>query len=862
MCYVGTMTTKHANALLKDLPIAAILPELSQALNQHHAAVLVAPPGSGKTTAVPPALLQAAWLEGCKILLLAPRRLAARAAAERMAYLISGTVGQIVGYRMRMDTRVGPQTRIEVVTEGVLTRMLQSDPGLEGVGLVIFDEFHERSLDADLGLALCLEVQAAFNPVLRLLVMSATLDPAPVVDLLNKAPLIRCEGRAFPVETRYRPPKRPMPIETAVADVVRRSAMAEEGNMLVFLPGAPEIHRTARLLANAGLHAAWEVVPLFGNLTRREQDAAIAPPPDGRHKIVLATAIAETSLTIEGIRVVVDSGLQRTPRFDPRTGMTRLVTLPVSKASADQRRGRAGRLGPGICYRLWQREIHSTLAPSNRPEILETDLAALCLELALWGTPSAAALAWLDPPPSAALQQAEALLIDLEAIDHQGRITDHGRRMARLPLHPRLAHMVIAARIDGLEDPACLLAALLSERDPIRFQRGGRDADLALRIDLLQAFMAGKATHVPDAQVDADVLGRIKKTAAMLQTHLDRLNMTPSQRQVHNTSWSSHTGRLLAWAYPDRIARRRPQSTDRYVLTNGRGACFTSPDPLSAQNYIVIAELDGDNREARIFSAAAIDEGTLFDQFGRQLQWRERVEWDDDRQAVAAERTLNLGAIMLKVEPLKPPPTDVVTTTMIAGIRTKGIDVLPWTPALRSFQSRVLLVNTYSADEDKWPDLSDPALLADLENWLAPYLNGITSIKALNGLDLHLALTNRLTWQQQKRLDQWAPTHITVPSGSRRPVDYGSRPPVLAVRLQEMFGSDQTPAIINGRLPLTLHLLSPAGRPTQITQDLAGFWRTSYAAVKKELKGRYPKHFWPDDPVSAQATSRVKPRRQ
>ena len=848
--------------LLEGLPVFEARSELAQALDSHHSAVLVAPPGTGKTTAVPLLLLQAPWLANRKILLLSPRRLATRAAAERMAHLLGRPLGQLVGYRMRMDSRVGPQTRIEVITEGVLTRMLQSDPSLEGVGLVIFDEFHERSLDADLGLALCLEVQAALNPSLRLLVMSATLDPAPVVDLLNKAPLIQCESRAFPVDTRYIRPKPSTVIEQSVADVVRKSAAVDEGSILVFLPGAPEIHRTARLLADAGLHSKWEVAPLFGNLTRREQDAAIAAPPDGRRKIVLATSIAETSLTIEGIRVVVDSGLQRTPRFDPRTGMTRLATLPVSKASADQRRGRAGRLGPGICYRLWGREIHSTLAPSNRPEILETDLAALCLESALWGTPSAAALTWLDPPPTAAVQQAEALLKELEAIDDQGKITDHGRRMARLPLHPRLAHMVMAARQDGLEDPACLLAALLSERNPIRFQRGAKDADLALRIDLLQAFMAGKALHVPDAQVDAGGLGRIKKTAAMLQAHLNRLNMDPSQRQRHNTSWPGHTGRLLAWAYPDRIARRRPQSTDRYVLANGRGACFTSPDPLSTQNYIVIAELDGDNREARIFSAAAIDEVTLFDQFGRQMQWRERIEWDDDRQAVAAERTLSLGAIMLKVESLKSPPTDTVTTAMIAGIRSKGIDVLPWTPALRSFQSRVLLVNTYSTEEDKWPDLSDQALLADLENWLAPYLNGITSFKALNGLNLHSALTNRLTWHQQKRLDQWAPTHITVPSGSRRLIDYGSRPPVLAVRLQEMFGSDQTPAILNGRLPLTLHLLSPAGRPTQITQDLAGFWRTSYAAVKKELKGRYPKHYWPDDPANAQATSRAKPRQK
>jgi ATP-dependent helicase HrpB len=837
--------------IIRRLPVATVLEDLQAALNRHGSAVLVAPPGAGKTTAVPLALLQAHWLSGKRMLLLAPRRLAARAAAYRMGALLGEPVGETVGYRIRMETRVGPRTRIEVITEGVLTRMLQSDPGLSGVGIVIFDEFHERSLDADLGLALCREVQGVFNETLRLLVMSATLDPAPVTTLLNKAPLIHCEGRSFPVETRYVPLLQPKPIERAITDILLRSTAAEEGNILAFLPGAPEIRRVARLLADTALADRWDVAPLYGNLTRVQQDAAIGPPPAGRSKIVLASAIAETSLTIEQIRVVVDSGLQRAPRFDPRTGMTRLVTLPVSRASADQRQGRAGRLGPGICYRLWSESAHTTLAAYNRPEILDTDLAGLALELAQWGA-SPDALGWLDPPPSGAFEQAKALLADLGAIDDRGKITGHGRRMAELPLHPRLAHMVLAAQKEGMGSSACEVGAVLSERDPLHFTGNMRDADLRLRIDVLHAFRAHTPMTIPDGAVDIDAVRRILKVAALLQQRMGIKDHPKSPLQL---------GGLVAWAYPDRIAYRRPDSVGRYLMTNGRGAFFDPPDPLSAHDFLVIAELDGERRDARIFMAAAYDRDTLMDQFSHRVQWQESVAWDDQRQAVAAVRRLTLGALTLRSEPLADPDPRALIAAMITGIRSNGIGVLPWTRSLRTWQARVILLRRVMAGEEDWPDLSDTALTADLETWLAPYLEGITSIKALARLDLSNALRSRLSWRQQKLLDTLAPTHIVVPSGTRRPIDYSAEIPVLAVRLQEMFGAVDTPTIADGRLPLQLHLLSPAGRPAQITQDLAGFWRNSYPEVKKELKGRYPKHDWPDDPLTAQPTARAKPRR-
>lgn len=846
----GAMQCRELKDGLTRLPIAPVLGELEAALGRHRNAVVVAPPGAGKTTAVPLTLVRAPWMSGRRMLLLAPRRLAARAAASRMASLLGEEVGETVGYRIRMESRVGPRTRIEVMTEGVLTRMLQSDPGLGDVGAVIFDEFHERSLDADLGLALCREVQGALNDSLRILVMSATLDPAPVAALLGGAPLIQCEGRSFPVETRYVdcPPSRP--VERAVADTLLRSAAAREGNILAFLPGAPEIRRVARMLAAGGLGRDWDVSPLYGNLTRALQDRAIGPPSEGRSKIVLASAIAETSLTIEQIRVVVDSGLQRVPRFDPRTGMTRLVTLPVSQASADQRRGRGGRLGPGICYRLWGENGHAALAVRNRPEILETDLAGLALELALWGA-SPAELDWLDPPPAAAFEQGRALLTDLGAVDVHGKITPHGRSMAELPLHPRLAHMVLSASQESMGSAACEVAALLSERDPLHFDGGVRDSDLRLRMEVLNGFKTRAPISIPGCSVDHDAVRRILRAAALLQR---RAGLGP-RRDPH-----PDVGRILAWAYPDRIACRRPEGGGRYLMANGRGAVFDRPDPLSSEGWLVIPELDGERREARIFMAAPCDREHLMSQFRGRVRWQEEVGWDEQRKAVAAVRRLTLGALCLRTEPLADPDPRALSVAMVSGIRRSGIAALPWTRSSRTLQARAMLLRRLGAGGEEWPDLSDHGLASDLDGWLAPWLDAITSLKALARLDLQAALRGRLSRHQQQLLERLAPTHILVPSGGRRPIDYSAERPVLAVRLQEMFGAAETPVIAEGRLPLQLHLLSPAGRPVQVTQDLSGFWKNGYPAVRKELKGRYPKHSWPDDPLSARPTSRARPR--
>ena len=843
--------TDHSGAI-GHLPVAAILETLKCALRDNPAAVLVAPPGAGKTTAVPLALLDETWLSGRRLLLLAPRRLAARAAARRMASLLDQPVGNTVGYRVRMESRVGPRTRIEVITEGVLTRMLQSDPSLAGVGLVVFDEFHERNLDADLGLALCRDIQGVLNDELRLLVMSATLEPAAVAALLDNAPLIRCDGRTFSVETRYVGRPAAAPIERAVAAAIRQSVAANEGNLLVFLPGAPEIRRLARLLEDGDLPSGWQIAPLYGNLPRERQDAAILPPPAGQHKIVLATSIAETSLTIEQIGVVVDSGLQRAPRFDPGSGMTRLVTLPVSRASADQRRGRAGRLEPGICYRLWDEAAHHTLAAHNRPEILDTDLAGLTLELAAWRLEAPDSLDWLDPPPIPAFSMARQLLLELGALDDDGKITAHGRHMADLPLHPRLAHMILAAHKEEMGRLACDIAAILGERDPLYFVGRERDADLRLRLDALQACRAKRPFQIHGCTVDSSAVRHILKVSAVLQQRLG------IGKKANRTSVP---GRLLAWAYPDRIARQRPDSPGRFLLASGRGAYFDPPEPLSASEYLVAAHTDGDRREARIFMAAEADKQHLMDQFSHRVRWLETVTWDSRRQAVSGVRKLVLGALTLETESLPHPSPESVMAAMIAGIRESGIDILPWTRTLRSWQSRVMLLARIDADGGPWPDVCDAALSKTLEGWLSPYLSGMTRLKDLGTRGFSNALHNLLTWRQQRQVDELAPTHITVPSGSRLPVNYSESIPVLAVRIQEMFGATATPAIAGDRMPVMLHLLSPAGRPAQITRDLAGFWKNSYPEVKKELKGRYPKHAWPDDPLSAPPTARAKPRK-
>jgi ATP-dependent helicase HrpB len=740
--------------------------------------------------------------------------------------------------------------------------MLQSDPSLAGVGLVIFDEFHERNLDADLGLALCLDIQGVLNADLKLLVMSATMAPQPVASLLGEVPVIEARGRSFPIETRYVGRHAPVDDMAAVPDAVRTAVADEEGDILVFLPGAAEIRMVARRLAEAGLDAHIDVMPLLGGLSPREQERAISAAPEGRRKIVLATSIAETSLTIEGIGVVVDSGLQRLPRFDVRSGMSRLVTMPVSKASADQRRGRAGRLGPGVCLRLWSEAMNKTLVPDRRPEILETDLSSLALTLAGWGVGDPRDLKWLDPPPRRAYDQACELLRDLDALDHRNRITRHGRDMATLPLHPRLAHMVLMARQIGQDRVACDLAALLTERDPLRFDTGCRDVDLRLRYDLLQARRKGRPFTIAAARIDEGACRRMIKVAdRFLQRLVSRrlVLRKPGRSRSSDPNPDISLGRLLAWAYPDRIARKRPEGLGRYHLTGGQGVRLDAADPLAAEAYLVAVETDGRRQDGRIFRAVAYDRHRLEAQFADRLVWRSEVHWDAGRQSVAARKELRLGALRIAVQPVQQPDENRVLAAMVDGILQNGIAVLPWHKSLRRWQARICFLHDIMGGRDGWPDLSDQSLEADLE-WLKPYLSGVGSLRDLAKIDLHAALMNRLTYEQHRQLDTLAPSHWVVPSGSRKPIDYTGKTPVLAVRLQEMFGLEATPVIAGGRQLLLIHLLSPANRPVQVTQDLAGFWRNGYPDVKKELKGRYPKHYWPDDPFSATATDRVKPK--
>ena len=838
------------------LPVNEIFEELDQALTGHSAAVLQAPPGAGKSTAVPLFLKDARWLQDRKIVMLAPRRLAARAAAQRMAHMLGEDIGQTVGYRVRMDTRVGPDTRIEVVTEGVLTRMLNSDPALDGVGLAIFDEFHERSLDADLGLALCLDMQGVLNADLKLLVMSATMAPGPVASLLDDAPVLETRGRIFPIETCYVGKHSPSADIKMITDSVLAAVSEEEGSILVFLPGAAEIRKVARQLGKARLDPSIQVMPLLGSLSRREQDLAISPAARGRRKIVLATSIAETSLTIEGIGVVVDSGLQRLPRFDVRSGMSKLVTMPVSKASADQRRGRAGRLGPGVCLRLWSEAVNATLVPDRRPEILETDLCDLVLRLAAWGIREPNDLKWLDPPPEGAYASARELLRTLNAIDAHGAITPHGRKMAVLPVHPRLAHMVVMAESIGQRAAACDLAALLSDRDPLRFDPGTEDVDMQLRYDVIRAHREGRSFAMAGLRVRESACRHIIKVADHLIRQKGRIR---SQALQQDQQMDVNLGRLLAWAFPDRIAQKRAGARGRYLMAGGQGGRLNASDPMAAADYIVAVEADGQRRDGRIYRAAIYDQKLLERQFADQMEHKRSVYWEDRSQSVAARLELCFGALRVKARPIRQPDEDLVMAAMIDGIAQNGAAVLPWNKVLRGWQARICFLHHLLGSREGWPDLSDHGLMTDLE-WIMPYISGVSSLRELAKIDLRGALLNRLSYEQHQQLDILAPSHWVVPSGSRIPIDYTGKVPVLAVRLQEMFGLQETPAVAGGRQVLLIHLLSPAGRPVQVTQDLAGFWHGSYHDVKKELKGRYPKHYWPDDPLVAIATARVKPK--
>jgi ATP-dependent helicase HrpB len=854
---------------LPPLPIDAVLPALADALAAGPAVVLEAPPGAGKTTRVPLALRDAPWLAG-RIVLLEPRRLAARAAASFMARLLGESLGETVGLRMRAEVRVGPRTRIEVVTEGILTRMLVHDPSLEGVGAILFDEFHERSLHADTGLALALEAQQALREELRLVVMSATLDGEGVQQLLSRTlgravPRLVAEGRTFPVTMRYRPARSDAPIDQRMAAAVREVIEQEEGDVLCFLPGAAEIHRAEAALAGT-LPPTVEVHPLHGTLAGDVQDAAIAPAPAGRRKVVLATSIAETSLTIEGVRVVIDGGQARVPRFSPRTGMTRLETARVTLASATQRAGRAGRVAPGVCVRLWDEAETAGLVPQARAEIAEADLAPLVLDLAAAGIRDVAALAWLDQPPAAAVAQARVLLGTLGALDGDGRLTEGGRRLARFGTHPRLARLLDAALAAGVPRLGAELVALLEERDLLRVDRRLADprvtrapVDLALRVLLVRGAEVPLPTGVV---VDRGRLHRVREQARRWRRQLEGGDAAlPASGGGLTDVEQVELAALVAAAYPERIAERRDDGTAaaapvRWRLRGGQGAALDAGDPLARERYLAIADVDGQPPDVRIHRAAALERATLDALAAGATTVEDRVHVDGDR--VRAVRVTRLGALVLREVPLRDVPAEALAAALARAAVRRGLDALPWTPASRQLLDRLRFVRARDAS---WPDVSDAALLDTVEHWLAPALAGCRALADVERVDLGQALRDRLDWQQRSALDQLAPTHLEVPTGSRLPVDYGdAAAPVLAVRLQEVFGWTETPRVHRGEVPVVLHLLSPAHRPVQVTRDLAGFWRTSYFDVRKEMKGRYPKHVWPDDPLTATPTRRAKPR--
>ena len=820
------------------LPIEAILPELTRSLTQSTTALLQAPPGAGKTTRVPLALLEAEWRDDRKILMLEPRRLAARSAARFMAKQLGEAPGQTVGYRTRLDTKVSANTKIEVVTEGILTRLIQSDPMLEDYAAVLFDEFHERSLQADLGLALVRETQQALREDLRILVMSATLDTAPIAKVLDDVPVISSEGRAFPVEVMYRPVPRNGRVVDQVVAVVQEALAEQTGSVLVFLPGAGEIRRAAQQLQGQ-LPANVLLAPLYGNLKSEEQDQAISPAPEGMRKIVLATAIAETSLTIEGVRVVIDAGQQRRAVFNPNSGMTRLVTGRVSKASAEQRKGRAGRIEPGVCYRLWSESEQFGLADFTPPEIQEADLAPLVLELAQWGARSPDQVAWIDAPPLPHWQQAVTLLQWLDLLDAEGAITDHGKAARELGMHPRLAHMVIRGRALGLGQLAAELAALLEERDLLG---PGSGADLHERIRVLR----GERGH---RGLDVARLNAIKQAAKRL-CRGEKITGLPSETDV---------GRVLAQAYPDRIARRRSGSTPRYQLSNGKGAVLREDDALARQEWLVAADLDGKAREATIYLAAPVDLVDLEQDHAAHIEDREEALWDDKRGTVVARQVRKLGALVLAEKALARVAPELLQQGLLDAVRRKGLDSLPWTPVARQWCARVrLLADEYPGE---WPEVSDRALLDSLEDWLAPYLSGMKRWSDLSGLNLVQALNTLLDYPQQQRLEELAPRALTIPTGQNVSLDYSvDNGPVLAAKLQALFGWTETPKVAGGRVPVVIHLLSPAQRPLAVTADLASFWKNVYPEVRKDTRGRYPKHPWPEDPLTAQAQQGTKKR--
>jgi ATP-dependent helicase HrpB len=814
------------------LPIDAVLDVLEQTLANHNAAVLVAPPGAGKTTRVPLALLDAPWAKGKKIIVLEPRRIAARASAERMAKSLGERAGETVGYRVRFGSKISRATRIEVVTEGIFSRQILDDPEMSGVAAVLFDEFHERSLDADLGLALARDAQTGLREDLRILVMSATLDGARVAKLLGDAPVVASEGRAFPVETRYLGRKPDAPLERQMADAIATALRADPGSVLAFLPGAAEIRRTQNFLGERVHDASVEIVPLFGALDAAVQDRAIAPAPKGSRKVVLATSIAETSLTIEGVRIVVDSGLARVPRYEPDIGLTRLETVRASRAAVDQRRGRAGRTEPGVCYRLWDEPQTASLAAYTQPEILSADLSSLVLDLAQWGVSDPAGLAFLDPPPAPALKEANNLLHELGALDDDGRITEEGKSLRALALPPRLARMIVDSHRLGAGEEAAEIAAVLTERG-----LGGDSADLDARLDQFRRDRSPRAVSA-------------RSLAQRWAAQVAASNSSQGEQDVSS-------GVMLAFAFPDRVARNRGNGS--FVLANGRGAAVEQTSSLARAPYIAVAELTGTAAQGRILLAAPITQEEIELRFTDQIENTEEISFDRGALALRGRRKRTLHAITLSEAPMALSPSAETAKVFADGLISAGLDKLPWSKSLKQWRDRVMFLR--KAEGESWPDLSDNALAVTRENWLLPALFDKVSLKDFSAGDLSDALMTLLPWELRARLEREAPTHFEAPTGTMLAIDYeAEQGPTIAVRLQELFGLNTHPSIAKGAVPLVLELLSPAQRPVQVTRDLPGFWRGSYAAVRSDLRGRYPRHPWPEDPASALPTRRVKPR--
>ncbi len=821
------------------LPIDNVLPELLSILRTHTAAVLAAEPGAGKTTRVPLAVLNEAWMKDKRLVMLEPRRLAARRAAEYMAVLLGERVGETVGYRIRGESRVGERTRIEVVTEGILTRMLHDQQDLPRVAFIIFDEFHERSIHADLGLAFTLDVQQHLRPDLRVLVMSATLDHLAVAEVLGNAPIVQSEGLVFPVETKYARSPLQGPVEPHMRDTIHRALREHDGDILAFLPGQREIFRTSELLQQNRSGSEYAIHLLYGDASPHQQRAALEPASNGIRKVILSTSIAETSLTIDGVRIVVDSGFARLPRFDPRRGMAGLVTLPVSRAAADQRRGRAGRQGPGICYRLWPEAAQSSLPEFTAPEILSADLLPVALDLARWGDPLGEHLRFLDRPPLRNLSQARAVLASLGALDDRGALTPHGQSMAKLPVHPRLAHMILKGKELGRTSTACKLAAMLSERD-IMHGTGGADVDLTGRWESIQQ----------GRDADTVVLRRINAETARL------FRLIGDNR---DQSQGEELGMLLGLAYPDRIAQKK-EAGEGYLLSNGTGAVLSAKSRLNREQFLAVGEVDGAGVEARILLAAPLSFEDLQMAFEDRFVRQDEMVWDPKSESVASRRRLTLGALVLEERAVPPSSSDLVRV-MLEGVRSMGLPVLPWTDESDSFRARSEWLRHRNLTTPDWPALDEDALLRTMDRWLGPFLDGISRRSQLQRLNMLIVLRSMFTHAQLKELERLAPERLAVPTGSHIRLLYSPREsPVLAVKLQELFGQIHTPTVGDGTVPVMIHLLSPAGRPLAVTQDLPSFWKNVYPDVRKEMRGRYPRHPWPENPLEAKPVKGAKRR--